>query len=50
MEGNLKFRFTQNIETDKSILWHGQFPLFIFAKSEKTTHANIRFAKEIQEI
>ena len=38
MQSNSKFRFTQNIETGKSILWHGQFPLFIFTKSEKITH------------
>ena len=36
-----KFRFTQNIETDKSILWHGQFSLFILTKFEKVTHTNI---------
>ena len=46
----MKFRFTQNIETDKSILWHGQFPIFIFTKFEMITHTNICFAKEIQEI
>ena len=32
MRTNSKFRFTQNVETDKSILWYGQFPLFIFTR------------------
>ena len=32
----MKFRFTQNIEADKSFLWHGQFPLFIFTRFEKS--------------
>ena len=27
-----KFRFTQNIETNKSILQYGQLPLLIFTK------------------
>ena len=26
MGSNKKFRLTQDIETDESILWHGQFP------------------------
>ena len=37
----MKFRFTQNIETDKSILWHGQLPFMISTKFEKATYSNI---------
>ena len=40
----------KNIERDKSFLWHGQFPLFIFTRSVNITHTNVQFAKEIQEI
>ena len=32
------FRFTYNIETDKSFMQHGQFPLFIFTRPEKITY------------
>ena len=40
LKGNSKSRFTQIIETDKSFLWHGQFPVLIFTKFEMTTHTN----------
>ena len=36
-----KFGFTQNTETDKSILWYGQFPFFIFTRFEEITYTNI---------
>ena len=42
----MKSRFTQNIETDKRILWHGQFPLLIFTKFEKTIHTNYDLQKK----
>ena len=41
MRGNSKFRFIQNIETDKSILWHGQLPFLIFTNLEMITYTNI---------
>ena len=36
-----KFRFPQIIETDKSFLWYGQFPVFIFTRLKKTAYTYI---------
>ena len=50
MWGNLKFRITQNIETNKSILWYRELSVIIFTKYETITQTNIWFTKESQEI
>ena len=36
-----KFRFPKNIETDKSFLSYGQFPVFIFTRLKKTAYTYI---------
>ena len=41
---------TQNTETDQSILWHGQFSVFIFTQLKETTYTHIQLTKEIKEI
>ena len=40
-EGDKKFRFTQDIKTDESILWYGQFPVIISTQLKETTYINI---------
>ena len=50
MWSNKKFRLTQNVETNKSIFWHGQFSVFIFTQLKETTYTQIWPKKEIEEI
>ena len=50
MRSNQKFRLTQNIETDQSILWHGKFSVFILTQLKETTYTHIQLTEEIKEI
>ena len=36
-----KFRFAQDIKTDKSILWYGQFSVIISTQLKETTYTHI---------
>ena len=41
VQSDKKFRFTQNIKTDESILWYGQFSVIISTQLKETTYTHI---------